>query len=351
MNGPTSVSVACIAALGCAASTNSNTGAPSWYLGPPPQYPPTEFIVGVGACAAEVPISARPACASQRAVEQVALQLVADVKASREHHEHTGTRRVGGLVETSRQSSVDAEGESRTALQLEDTAPARRTCVEETCYALVAISRHTLIARARQRGEVARFDAMEHLALARSSRLATALVELERAESAATRFVATTRIARALGGGDDARALTAAVARERAARFEAVTACFSTTSADLPAEAVFDAVRARVVHLGVTRTHLGPDCGGAEIVLALDARARVHESAEKPVWVAEIGGTIRVSFADGSTSSGAAIDVRAVESDRPRALAAAKQSLAADIVGALDRALAIQTTPASGRAP
>jgi hypothetical protein len=186
-------------------------------------------------------------------------------------------------------------------------APSHEACVEDQCYALVALQRSALAERvANARGAArAQFDAM--LARVPEADLLSALALLARARRLSPLLDADETLLAALSAAHAPRSFAAEVARARSQRLSGVKACLQASPSGVPAPArVFAPATLLLGEQGLDGIVLGPGCASGNLTIDYAASSELPEpspsSTEAELWTISYVGRVRVSTADGALS-------------------------------------------------
>jgi hypothetical protein len=319
-------------ALASEHSARFSPGEPDWFTGGSDRYyAQNNYIVGVAACGDDVPASERPSCAEARALERAVLairqRISVVVKRSTTVEQTKTSYGASGTVG----SRFEQGSMSAAELELENVRAREAVCADDgTCYALVAIERADIAARARRRIESLDPELSMALERAASTDVLTAISALDAAEQVATRMEREADLLVAVMGPAAAPdSPLDRVAQARRARLGALSLCLTASGTDIPSTAVFARARESLASRGFANMVVaGADgCAASALFIEFAGSLEYRPATEEATWCAEVRGTLSVSSGQLVLGGGGSVLGRGIARTKERALSDAVDDL------------------------
>jgi hypothetical protein len=319
-------------ALPSDASLRAPSGEPEWFAGGTERvYPEDKYIVGVAACGDGVPASDRPSCAQERALERAVLSVRQRIQVVVARSTTLDQRQTSAGASATLGSRFAQGSLSAAELELENVQAREAVCAADgTCYALVAIERADMAARAGRRIERLECELSAALEQAASADVLTAISALDTAEQVAGRVEQQADLVVAVMGPAAApKSALDRVARARRERLGALSLCLSAKGAEIPSSAVFARARENLAARGFANVVVAgaEGCPASALSIEFAGSLQYRPATVDATWCAELRGTLSVSAAQLVLGGGGSLLGRGVARTKELALSDAVDEL------------------------
>lgn len=327
------------------ASTPKPVGKPAWFpTGDSLTYPSESYLVGVASCGPESRLEDRANCATQKATEQIVLQIKAQVSVAieREDKQNISVNAAGRVATL--ESSYQRKGSVEAALSLENVQPTQQSCTtEERCYSLVAIPRSDMAGRLRAKLTNQKDSLSQLLDLPATTDLLTALSRLHRASQLAVEIDSHSYLLSVLERSYSQTNTTLQVEQVRSKLLSSAEACLFSNNPEIATEVVFSEVRSELVSLGFPTVQLATQaqCGTASLWIGLEAtlQTRAATGPQAGLQVVELSGKLSLGSSGATLGGAKSLLSRGVAKDTNKARQDAENQLAQMIAQELQLAL------------